>query len=515
MGAPFPSIQSFYSGEVPATPPRASPGSHGSRRAGDGFTSAEIEEALNPLSGSWKPSRYYETCPLALLQTGPHNYQLSGRVVNFSTDVRHRGFHSLVVADGSGAIVVKLYYTNPSEYRLLLGQRTTVWATYIVDSTAAGTGSIPFCATATSIYPGWHGTTHIILHDDGPGTDGDRILRYPLEYDVGEYDYLPDLMTLKTFLASGHDMGVAKILVCVRSIGPRRTVQSKKRQATFEMVEVGIFDETATCVLKLWEDKVTSSKSWVPNQTILLLSKPTCRVTADYGSRGGSSYEIGIGYNSIVDVDPQFPDADWLRGKVEALTKRESVYTPFPPDVWDIELAIHGPSRILFTIADVEDQVRHAEPVTDFTGKLNVIILEVNLMEHWRRGTTCCLECCGVPIYANKPVSTCRNCGSQRNLALNPRILGSVIDESGMIAAGKLVWHDDAWTQLFFGNTTSEASVEDGFDADLIEQSWEDLTALDTNSLRDVEEQLLYSRVMLTFGWSSELERLCVLGVEW
>jgi hypothetical protein len=49
----------------------------------------------------------------------------------------------------------------------------------------------------------------------------------------------------------------------------------------------------------------------------------------------------------------------------------------------------------------------------------------------------------------------------------------------------------------------------------LVEKSWQDIAAINTDLLRDMEAQLLYSRVTLTFGWSIELGRLCILDVEW
>ncbi|KAI1646233.1 uncharacterized protein F4817DRAFT_340898 [Daldinia loculata] len=139
----------------------------------------------------------------------------------------------------------------------------------------------------------------------------------------------------------------------------------------------------------------------------------------------------------------------------------------------------------------------------------------MGLMEQWRKHSFCCFECCGMPVYANKPVAICKNCDTRRDLAVNPRIIGSMIDESGMITASKLVWHDDAWSQLFFGGTSNELQIGDDSETNLVEQSWEDLTIFDTAALRDIEEQLLYARVTLTFGWSSQLERLCIMGVEW
>ncbi|KAI1211503.1 uncharacterized protein F4807DRAFT_472960 [Annulohypoxylon truncatum] len=507
MDVNFPSIQSFYSRELQPSSQGTSDGLSKSQKPGDGFTSSEVEAVLDPLSRPWKPSRHYETCPISLLETGPHNYQISGRIVNFADNFRDQGFHFLVVTDGSGAIAVKVYYIKVSDYQLLLGRRVTIWTTFIGDSTGASSGSIPFCSSTTTLYPGRNGATHIIVHNDDPGSDGDRILRCPLECNLKEYEYLPALMTLKSFLSTGYDLGEGKILVCVRSVGPRRTVQSKKTQQTLEMVEVGIFDDTATCVLKLWEGKVPSAKSWVPNETILLISKPT------YKNRG-TSPELGIGFSSMVDVNPMFPDADWLRNKVKSMAKKQSVYIPFPSNTWDTERAINGPDRTLFTIADVEDRVRHPESIVDFTGKMNVVILEMKLMEHWRKGTLCYLECCNMPLYSNKPVAICKNCELKRDLVLNQRIIGSMVDESGMIAANKLVWRDGAWTQLFFGSAADETQEVDS-EPDLIEQSWEDLTTLGTESLRYMEEFLLYSRVTLTFGWSSQPEKVCVLGVEW
>ncbi|KAI0179205.1 hypothetical protein GGR52DRAFT_588955 [Hypoxylon sp. FL1284] len=505
MDSPYPSIQSFYAREIAPTsssqnePPSPS-------KPGDGFTSSEVEAAINPLSRHWEPSRPYETCPISLLEAGPHDYRIHGRIVNFMM-VEHSHVH-LVVSDGSGVVVVKVYFLTPSDYKPRLGQRTTVWTSFLSEPTTSGAGGIPFCTAVTTIYPGRNHATHIYFHEDNQGSDGDCILRCPLECNLKDYDYLPGLMTLKAFLATGYDLGEGKILLCVRSVGPRRTIQAKKREGTLDMIEVGVFDDTATTVLKLWGDKVASAKTWIPNQTVLLISRPAYK---EYGKLT----EIGLRHDSMVDVDPQFPDADWLRKRAKKLMKRESVSIPFPSDTWDIKLAMHGPGRTLFTIAEIEGQIRHTDSTRDFTGKLNVIILEVKLTEHWHKHTTCCSECCGIPLYANKPVGICRNCQSRRDLVLNPRIIGSLVDESGMIAGRKLVWNDDAWTQLFFSSVPNRAVPEEDEEVDLVEQSWEDLTVLDVNGIKDTEEQLLYSRVTLTFGWSTKLERICILGVEW
>ncbi|KAI0908579.1 hypothetical protein F4824DRAFT_512433 [Ustulina deusta] len=500
----FPSIQSFYSREV------ASEGGGSSAnpvKSGDGFTAAEVEAAVNPLSRPFRPSRHYDVCPIAELQTGMHNYEITGRLVNFSSPLGSHGaqasaegYYFLVISDGTAAIA----------YQPLLGQRITVWATAISAGNQAEIGHIPFCSIATTIYLGRNGATHIEFHVDEAGSAEDNSLHCPLELNCKRNDHLPGLMTLKSFLSGGYELGTGKVLVCVRSVGPRRSVASKKREASLSLIEVGIYDDTAHCVLKLWQEKIPSAKAWVPNQTVLLVSQPSCSLN-DGANRHA---EIGIGYSSMVDINPDYPEARWLRKKIQEMAKRESVIIPYPGDNWDLQLAMHGPNRTLYTLAELEDQVRNQDPVTNFTGKLSVLVLEMNLMDHWRKATTYCTECCGIPLYANKTTAVCKNCDSQQDLSLNPRLLGAFLDESGTISGNKLIWNNDAWTQFLFG-AAIEIDPEDHRQGNAIERSWRDIAGFNTNALRDLEAQLLYSRTTLTFGWSVELGRLCILGVEW
>ncbi|TGJ79602.1 hypothetical protein E0Z10_g9171 [Xylaria hypoxylon] len=513
MTSHFPSIQSFYSREVVS---EEGQGSSSPVKAGDGFTASEVDAVINPLARPFRPSRHYEICPIAELQTGPHNYQITGRLVNFSssggphgTPVSAGGDFFLVISDGTAAIAIKLY-CNASEYQPLLGQRVTFWATAISAGNQAEIGHIPFCSVATTIYPGRNGATHIQFHADEADSEDDRSIRCPLELSISQNNHILGLMTLKSFLAGGYDVGAGKILVCVRSVGPRRCITSKKKETILDLVEVGIYDDTAHCVLKLWQDKIPSAKSWIPNHTVLLISQPWCSLN----DRTNRPIEVGIGYSSMVEIDPDYLEATWLRNKIQDMAKKESVIIPFPADSWDLQIAMHGSNRTLYTLVELEDQVRNQDPARNFTGKLSVVVLEINLMEHWRKASTFCAECCGIPLYANRLTATCKNCDTQRDLSLNPRLLGSFLDESGMISGKKLIWNGEAWNQFLFGAATENAPVEHG-KGNPIEQSWQDIAALNTNSLRDLESQLLYSRATLTFGWSLELGRLCILGIEW
>ncbi|KAI1357892.1 hypothetical protein F5Y08DRAFT_346271 [Xylaria arbuscula] len=504
MSSPFPSIQSFFSREVAL---EKADRSSSPPNPGDGFTASEIEAVVHPSSRPFRPSREYDACPIAELHTGMHNYLITARLVNFSPAAGH---YFLVLSDGTAAMAVKMYYAgSSSEYQPLLGQRLSVWATAISAGNQAEIGHIPFCSVATTIYPGRNGATHIEFHLDEAGSEEDLSLRSPLDMDVRPDGHFPGLLTLKSYLSGGYEIGAAKVLVCVRSVGPRRTVASRKREAHYNLIEVGVYDDTASIVLKIWQEKIPSAKLWVPNQTVLLISQPTCSLADGTNCRA----EIGLGYSSMVDVDPDYSEARWLRAKIRDMAKKGSIIIPYPAATWDLQLAMHGPSTTLFSLAEVEEQVRNQDPST-FTGKLSVVVLEMNLMDNWRKNTIYCTECCGITLYANKTTAMCKNCDTQRDLSLNPRLLGAFLDESGMITGNKLIWNDDAWTEFLFGAATelvSEGSGQDNGTA----PSWKDLAGLSTTVLRNLEAHLLYSRVTLTFGWASELGRLCILGVEW
>ncbi|KAK9426161.1 hypothetical protein SUNI508_12522 [Seiridium unicorne] len=521
---PFPSIQSFYQREVAANHDAVH---QGRQDACDGLTENEVSAGLRPLSQPWKPTREYRKCPIASLEAGPHNYEITGRVVNFYTPAARTQNQSstesqylILLSDDSGVFAVSvpsgalLFYLKPCDFNLIFGQRITIYTTYIAHPTKAETGYISYVNHCSTIYLGRNGATHIIFHRDLPLSDGDYAYRYQLglhqQHDGGH----TDLMSLKSFLSSGFDMGEGKILVCVRSVGPRKTIQPRRREGPLDLVEVGICDETATSVLKLWGDHVPTSKSFVPNHTILLISHPICKTAGQQVGKSQSSTEVSIGYSSMVHLNPIFAEAAWLRKKITDISKKESVLVSFPCEVWDNEVSLNHAARELFTISEVDENVRQ-DTKRDFVGKLNIVILEMHLTAILRKGMLCCTECCNIPLYANKPLAMCKNCGSQRELSLNPRVLGALIDESGTLTAAKLAWKDTVWTQLFFAEVQNAQDIDtDGF-PNLVEQSWEDLTALDTITLKDIEEQMIYSRVTLTFGWCSRMERLCILAAEW
>ena len=98
-----------------------------------------------------------------------------------------------------------------------------------------------------------------------------------------------------------------------------------------------------------------------------------------------------------------------------------------------------------------------------------------------------------MPIYANTPTAKCKNCEKEVGLRLNPNIIGTLIDETGSIAPGKLLWSDNAWEDLF-GRTVNKLVVDD-------------------QAIGLLEQRLKYMRITVIFGWAEDVGKLAVLAV--
>ena len=101
---------------------------------------------------------------------------------------------------------------------------------------------------------------------------------------------------------------------------------------------------------------------------------------------------------------------------------------------------------------------------------------------------------CGVPIYANELEIPCRNCSKLLKLYLNPKIIGILIDETGCITPGKLLWSERAWEQLL-GRTVKE------------------VTEMTNEEIRWLEQRMMFMRMHLVFGWEESVGRLAILGM--
>ena len=75
-----------------------------------------------------------------------------------------------------------------------------------------------------------------------------------------------------------------------------------------------------------------------------------------------------------------------------------------------------------------------------FMGWLSLTLLELNVMSLYQRSMMFCNEwsvhpltqcalfkrglSCGVPLFANTPKSSCKHCGKQVDLSINPKLVG-------------------------------------------------------------------------------------------
>lgn len=76
----------------------------------------------------------------------------------------------------------------------------------------------------------------------------------------------------------------------------------------------------------------------------------------------------------------------------------------------------------------------------------------------------------------------------------NDAQLGTITDETGCINGGNLFVSDKAWRSLF-GRPVEE------------------LLNTDFDSLQEIEHRMLFTRITILFGWSSEIGKLAIWDI--
>lgn len=343
MPAQSPSIQSFYppsssSSSAPSSPNKAS-GATSNADLADGFTISELDSVLHPSSAHWTPSREYEDTEIESLVPGPQAVCLTARIVNFfdqqtpsKMPQAARGCIKLIVKDDTAAMTVRLWYAK-IEYNLRLGQLVCIWTTH-VSTGNSGTLSVSSAPLMTSIFPERDRSCCFIIQER---SDTGNLCKRPLGYH--ERQPLPGLMTLANMANGGDEVADGKVIVCIKSLGPKKKSEFEARStADFrspidlvkiktgdekELCKVIVFDNTASAELTLWGPSICSIESWKPSETILLISRPR-------HSTIGHQSCITLTPTGFVDVDPDITDAVWLRSFAQKLTKRDHVNPAFP-----------------------------------------------------------------------------------------------------------------------------------------------------------------------------------------
>ncbi|KAH7113877.1 hypothetical protein B0J11DRAFT_497343 [Dendryphion nanum] len=474
MPLPTVSIQSFHS-----SPSKPSPG--------DGFTSLEVASApqpTNPLP-QWIPQHDYAEYDIGRLQPGPKYVTFVGRVVNIYDIAKPskksnaaQGCLKLMLGDDTGAITIRLWYSSLT-YAPQLGQLTTIYAVHISsgESSSLSPSSAPLF---TSIFPERERSCHISFHTV---SDTGTLCKRP--FNCRPPSAPAGLLTLQSFSSGGYDIEDCKVIFCVKSIGARKKFVNKAGSTT-ETLTLSVFDDTAEATLTLYGATCASGALWNPSNTVLLLTNPGWRIE--------KVARLSLSANTRVDVDPDLVDTRWLRNLAQRLTKREHVNPEFPGSgIFDG--AQDAAVRILYSLADVDEWTR-ASPTESFTGYMSLVITQMHIMLNYKRNMLMSTECCGKPVFANAVVTECPRCNKIVKLRINPRIVGNVIDETGMVACGKIVFSDEAWEQLL-GRTA------------------EQFVAMDRESLEYLDQRLVFLRVSVGFGWVGDRNggRICAWGV--
>jgi hypothetical protein len=219
------------------------------------------------------------------------------------------------------------------------------------------------------------------------------------------------------------------------SVVADHVVVERKDGSSTENINIQVHDDTAGATFALWGTSALSptgessatdktettdaipkgSAPWKAGETVLLLEAPGWKI--------GIGTYLSLTTTTIVDVDPAISDADWLRRWASRQKVREAINPPFPEGVFDLNAMITSPLRCLYTFCDLDEFAR-AAPQDTFQGYLSVLVMEVRLLENWKRGMLMCGECCSMSIYGNALQSTCKGCGKKVELRLNPKIVG-------------------------------------------------------------------------------------------
>ena len=103
------------------------------------------------------------------------------------------------------------------EYKIRLGQLVSIWTIHVTHGVANYMAGQPSTLT-TSIFPENDNSSYFSIQEQ---SDDGTLFKAPLGYREGKQ--LPGLMTLKSFVEGGAEIVHAKILVCIKSVGSRKT----------------------------------------------------------------------------------------------------------------------------------------------------------------------------------------------------------------------------------------------------------------------------------------------------
>jgi len=272
-------------------------------------------------------------------------------------------------------------------------------------------------------------------------------------------------------------------------------------------VSVGICDQFCHATLTLYQPLVSSAQEWETFKTILLISSAKLL-------RGG---RITTTERTQIEVDPKMIEAASLRRWVRQ--DNCSINEAFPTTLFDADAVETSPLRLQFTLASLHSFI-DAAPAQVYSGYLSVILAELHFVSLYKKQQIFSMECCRMPISGNNLKGICRHCRTERQLRVNPNVVGEIADEMGAIYSGykpvstlsspresqssrrysTMLWSDEAWTNLL-GRTPEEFA------------EW--LGQGQMEPLQELQDRLSYMRVIMMVGWTGEYGggRLAILKI--
>ena len=201
----------------------------------------QVGDCLGPINEIWTPTQHYDDADIGTLVPGPQPITLTARIVNFfdqqtpsKAPQAAKGCFRMIMKDNTGALTVRcndpsmirklstdedqvrLWYASV-DYHLRLGQLVSIWTTH-VSTGGNGTLSAPTAPLFVSMFPERDRSCHFMAQNH---SDSGVLCKMPLGYRPKQQ--LPSLFTLQAFIDGAHEDCEPRILVAVKSLGPKKT----------------------------------------------------------------------------------------------------------------------------------------------------------------------------------------------------------------------------------------------------------------------------------------------------
>ncbi|CCU76318.1 hypothetical protein BGHDH14_bgh01342 [Blumeria hordei DH14] len=441
---------------------------------------AELANVSNPPQKKWDLEHDYERLTINKLLPGPKPVSFHGIIVNLSTlhgtstkHPRAKGWHYLIIKDAHAVISIKLYFAD-SQYSFVLGQPLTFWTTFISELSMSELQSQTTLSISANMFPDRVTSDHLRIYPFGPsGAENNGAPAHQCD------QKLSSLISLENLFRLGHDcFPDAKILVLVKSIGSSKQIHRRDGGGVQKLVDVILMDQTAECRLTLWNDLSTSAVTWHAGKTILLITNPGFRTPNSQvaEARRGS---VEINRYTMIEIDPSVDEVvhlqQWARFKAQcdALTWNSAA------EFFDISLAEKTLKQQQLTMSELSllNRIRADMNIT-VSGLLSVTLMRMELLSLHIKNKLIC----GNYSYSNSMTASCNSCGKLIALEPNARMMGLLLDETGCIHGGSLLWSPQAWETLFG-------------------QPLLKMTGWNVEACRLFEQRMCFRRIVLSVVW--------------